>query len=58
MNVKASAKSRNESAGNPGMRAAASSPPELTASRRSGKKKEKTMLAGWRNVRMTDRRAR
>jgi hypothetical protein len=46
MKVKASAKSRNESEGKPGMRVAASSPPTLTARSRSGKKKAKTTREG------------
>src|SRR6266545_5634330 len=58
MNGMASAKATNELVGNPGRRVAASSPPALTARSRSGKTSGKTMLAGCRTVRTTERCAR
>ena len=57
MNGTASAKVTYESTGKPGMFVAASRPPALMASRISGKITEGTTCAGWRRVRMTERRA-
>ncbi len=57
MNGKARKKARNESDGKPGSCVAALRPAEVTASRAIGKTNGKTTFAGWRTVRMTDRRA-
>jgi hypothetical protein len=58
MNGKARKNARNESVGKPGSLVAALRPADVTASRAIGKTNGKTKFAGWRTVRITDRRAR
>src|SRR6266540_1282878 len=57
MKANESAKVRYEFVGNPGREVADFSPTELIASKISGKTVAGTIAAGWRTVRMIERRA-
>ena len=58
MKGKARKNATYESVGKPGRLVAAWRPPEFTAMSASGKMSGVIQLAGWRSVRITDRRAR
>src|SRR4029453_15917176 len=58
MNGKARKKATNDSLGKPGRLVAAWRPPVFTAIRASGKISGKIQFAGWRRIRMSDRRPR